>query len=247
MKKVKRIYLTIAAAVILSTGVGGVFGSVAIPANTSALAANCGGANDRVLGFPRWYRGLVLMEGNSETGTLCGPDSSGHSAHVSTYIWTIAGNIAEIMLVAVSYLSVFYMVYGGILIASSAGSDRRAQGQKAVLQAGVGLIIGLSAIAIINTLFIAAGSGGQGFNPLQAGGDASQQVVSRMLNLMYWLAGVISVVVIIVSGIMYASSSGDSAKVAKAKTALLSAVIGLVVAIAAFAITGLIINTVGNA
>ncbi len=62
------------------------------------------------------------------------------------------------------------------------------------------------------------------------------------LNLAYFIAGIIAVIVIIVAGLNYTTSGGDSGKVAKAKNLILYSVIGLVVIIIAFALTNFIIE-----
>ena len=65
------------------------------------------------------------------------------------------------------------------------------------------------------------------------------------MGVVYMVAAVIAVIVIIIAGILYATSSGDSAKIARAKNAILYSIIGLVVVIIASAITNLIIKEVG--
>jgi hypothetical protein len=67
-------------------------------------------------------------------------------------------------------------------------------------------------------------------------------VLSSTLNTVYFVAGIIAVIVIIVAGYMYVVSAGDSAAVTKAKNAILYAVIGLVVIILAFAITWFVVG-----
>lgn len=62
------------------------------------------------------------------------------------------------------------------------------------------------------------------------------------LNLTYFIAGSAAVIVIVVGGIMYAISSGDAGKVAKAKNLLTYAIVGLVIVLSAFAITNFVIG-----
>ena len=62
------------------------------------------------------------------------------------------------------------------------------------------------------------------------------------LNLTYFLAGVIAVIVIIIAGILYITSTGDSGKVAKAKNLLTYSIVGLVVVLLAFVITNFVIG-----
>jgi len=58
-------------------------------------------------------------------------------------------------------------------------------------------------------------------------------IVQNVLTFMYWIVGIVAVIMIIVSGIMYTTSGGDPAKVKKAKDALMVAVIGLIIALLA--------------
>ena len=67
-------------------------------------------------------------------------------------------------------------------------------------------------------------------------------VVQNVLNIAYFLMAIIAVIVIIVSGITYATSSGNAASVTKAKNQILYAVIGIVVVITAYAITNFILS-----
>ncbi len=68
------------------------------------------------------------------------------------------------------------------------------------------------------------------------------QLLTNALNLIYFLAGVIAVIVIISAGLMYTTSSGDSSRVAKAKNLLTYSIVGLVVVLTAFIITNFIVG-----
>lgn len=68
------------------------------------------------------------------------------------------------------------------------------------------------------------------------------QVLQNGLNLTYFIAGVIAVIVIILAGLSYVTSGNDAAAVSKAKNAILYAVIGLVVVMSAFVITQFVIG-----
>jgi hypothetical protein len=71
---------------------------------------------------------------------------------------------------------------------------------------------------------------------------SGDQVLQNGLNLAYFVMAIIAVIVIIVAGIMYATSSGDSASVTKAKNMILYSVVGIVVILAAWAITNFVIG-----
>lgn len=69
--------------------------------------------------------------------------------------------------------------------------------------------------------------------------DAST-VLDGVLSVVYVAAGIVCVIVIIVAGIMYSTSEGDSGKTASAKNAIAYAIVGLVLIFMAFLITGFI-------
>ena len=68
--------------------------------------------------------------------------------------------------------------------------------------------------------------------------------IMKFVDLALWAAGIIAVIVVIIAGINYSLSSGDPAKTASAKNAILYSVIGLVIIASAIAITGYIIGKV---
>ncbi len=68
------------------------------------------------------------------------------------------------------------------------------------------------------------------------------EILTNVLNIAYFLAGLIAVIVIIVAGIMYVTSAGNSASITKAKNLILYSIVGLVVIIAAFGVTNFVIG-----
>jgi hypothetical protein len=68
--------------------------------------------------------------------------------------------------------------------------------------------------------------------------------VSQAIGYVMWAVGIVSVVIIIISGIQYALAAGDEAKVKKAKKMLIGALVGLAVAILAFAITDFVVRNI---
>lgn len=70
----------------------------------------------------------------------------------------------------------------------------------------------------------------------------ADDVVKGVLNTVYFIAGAAAVIIIIIGGILYATSEGDPGKVQTAKNAILYAVVGLIVVMMAFVITGFVIG-----
>jgi hypothetical protein len=67
-------------------------------------------------------------------------------------------------------------------------------------------------------------------------------VLSGGLNAVYFVAGAACVIVIVVAGMLYTLSAGDSNQIKIAKNAIIYAVAGLAVILMAFTITAFIIG-----
>lgn len=71
-----------------------------------------------------------------------------------------------------------------------------------------------------------------------------QQIATDVINLLSWVVGVISVIMIIVGGFRYITSGGASDKVTGAKNTIIYAVIGLIiVALAQFIVNFVLAKT----
>lgn len=71
---------------------------------------------------------------------------------------------------------------------------------------------------------------------------ANSTTVSGVLNGVYFWAGIIAVLVIVIAGYYFVISNGDANQVSRAKKAILGAVIGLVIILSAYIITGLVLQ-----
>lgn len=71
---------------------------------------------------------------------------------------------------------------------------------------------------------------------------SGEDVLTNGLNIAYFVAGIVAVIVIIVAGLSFVVSGNNPATVTKAKNAILYAVIGIVVILSAFVITQFVIG-----
>lgn len=72
--------------------------------------------------------------------------------------------------------------------------------------------------------------------------DGDSGLVKSVVNILLWVIGILSIIMIIFSGIRYVTSSGDASKTKAAQNTLIYSVVGLVVAIMAWAIVDLVVN-----
>ena len=72
-------------------------------------------------------------------------------------------------------------------------------------------------------------------------------VFKQVTNTILYIVGIIAVIMLIIGGIKYVISGGDSKKVTDAKNTVLYAIIGLVIAFLAFAIVNFVISALPSA
>lgn len=79
-------------------------------------------------------------------------------------------------------------------------------------------------------------------------GIASQNdllsILTIIINVIVGVIGFVAVVMIVIGGIGFATSQGDAAKVTKARNTILYGVVGLVVALLAFAIVNFVLSAI---
>ncbi len=71
----------------------------------------------------------------------------------------------------------------------------------------------------------------------------SNGIFTTIINFLLFLIGIISVLMIIYGGIQYSLSGGDSGKVTNAKNTILYAVVGLIIAMLAYAIVNFVVKS----
>lgn len=69
-------------------------------------------------------------------------------------------------------------------------------------------------------------------------------MINTVINVILAIVGVVAVFMIIFGGIQYSTSAGDSGKVKKAKDTILYGIIGLVIALLAFAIVNFVLDQI---
>jgi len=109
------------------------------------------------------------------------------------------------------------------------------------------LMIGAVTVAPLATAYAApADSAQDGVNSIggqDAGNTDLGGLIRNIINILLYLIGAIAVIMIIIGGIRYTTSNGDASNTKSAKDTILYAVVGLVVAILAFAIVNFVLTS----
>jgi hypothetical protein len=133
----------------------------------------------------------------------------------------------------------------------------------AVLVASVVAMVGLAVVPIVTPPVYADCSGvpskeQAGCAACEAGGDTwttgtgcdnansgdLNDIIHTVINVMLFIVGILAVVMIIFSGIRYVTSAGDKGRVDSAKNTIIYSVVGLIVAIVAFALVQWVFNSI---
>ena len=201
----------------------------------------------------RYFLGMTSWDCN----TGFGPNTQPNESTIKTGIWTIVANIVTDITVATAYLVIGFVIYGGYRYIFSGGDPAKvAAGKKTLTQAFLGLAIVLSANIIMGSIRIAlVANGNIGSCDLTVNDPSSSCVnmdnagdmVTRLINWVTGVAGVVSAIFVVYGGIAYITSAGDPGKVEKAKKTILYSLIGLIIVALVITITGFVSSTVRKA
>lgn len=77
-----------------------------------------------------------------------------------------------------------------------------------------------------------------------AGSDNLMKTLNTIISVVVGVLGLLAVAMIVYGGFMYTTSAGDASKIKKAKDTIMYGVIGLVIALLAFAIVNFVLSSV---
>ena len=120
---------------------------------------------------------------------------------------------------------------------------------KTAVMALVLAIAGVGAALVPSDYAMADNSWKQGMDAAKGEGvpsnlNGTDGIVNKIINGVLYVVGVLAVVMVIIGGVQYTTSGGDQAAVTKAKNTILYGIVGLVIAILAFAIVNFVIGQV---
>lgn len=164
---------------------------------------------------------------------------------------TLIGLFINLALGLLSVLLLIYFVYAGFLWMTAQGDEKQVKKAKDVMaNAVVGLIITLSANAIV-FFFIAQAPGADVLlsenaqQTFESTGVTSTDLldnIGTMISIVLNLLGVVLLVLFIYAGILWMTAQGDGKQVDKAKSIMKNALIGLILTLLAYSISSFIIG-----
>lgn len=113
-----------------------------------------------------------------------------------------------------------------------------------------GSLVAAGAIVLANNLIAAAIGGGIAGGALSARGSdqpanlfGDTGVFAQISSILLFIVGAVAVIMLIIGGLRYVVSGGDASKVQDAKNTILYALVGIVVAILAYAAVNFVIGS----
>jgi hypothetical protein len=76
----------------------------------------------------------------------------------------------------------------------------------------------------------------------KAKGDTVGPMIQIVINILLYILGMVAVIMIVIGGIRYTTSNGESSAIKSAKDTILYAVIGLIVAILSYTIVNFVVS-----
>lgn len=120
--------------------------------------------------------------------------------------------------------------------------------------AAVLMVLGLSGVATMSPAYAVTCANGNNVSSLdqcpewdtnsQLSKGNLMETLQLIINVVVGIVGFVAVVMIIMGGISFVTSQGDSSKVAKARNTILYGVVGLIVVLLAFAIVNFVLTNV---
>lgn len=158
--KIKKLFIGLATPLLM---ISVMVSPTALAAPTPAAPQNKCGTG--VTFFPRWYDGLC----DSTTGNVVSPDNmnttpgtdeaSTTGNKLAAWITVIALNIVSMLLYAVGYVSLGFIIFGGFkYMTSGDNSSGTAAARKTILNAVIGLVLSIMSVGIVKFVASAVGA-----------------------------------------------------------------------------------------
>jgi hypothetical protein len=153
VKAIKKVILFLSFAMFVAGPV------VTLAAPVSTFAADSDSSCEKpILGIHPWFRGLAVKDGTGADAKCVivapGDTLNGKQLDLSGFIWRIALNIVDMALAAIGYIAFFFILYGGFqFLTGGSNPSQIEKARKTMLNAIVGLVISLGAVAVVNLIF----------------------------------------------------------------------------------------------
>jgi hypothetical protein len=223
----------------------------------AATTTGAGGGNlpcheGSFFGLIPWYHYLNAAGQMDKDCNIINNGSAGfHVLGSNSGFLLIALAVVDDMLRVAGVVAVGFLIYAGIRYTMSQGSpDETAKAQSTLVNALIGLAVAVIAVGLVS--FIGHQVGGPTTTPSGSGisvgplphTNANADTFKAVLKIVFGLVGALSLLFVTIGGFRYIVSQGEPQAVGKAKSTIIYALIGLVVAVAAEAIVSFVLGRI---
>lgn len=189
------------------------------------------------LGSCRVLLGLTSWDCNIE------PNATTEDQLTSNLV-LIATNILNDLTIVAAYIVLGFVIYGGYQYMFSSGDvGKTAAAKRTLTNAFIGLAIVMSASIIFGAIRVAL-IGNNSLTDDTIKNINANELVTSLIQWVVGISGVVAAIFLVLGGVSYMTSSGDTTKLQKAKNTILYAIIGLVVVALAEIITAFVSNII---
>ncbi|MDO4612077.1 MAG: pilin [Candidatus Saccharibacteria bacterium] len=198
------------------------------------------------LGMYSWDCGLTTTTGAGGKPTIVIDSTDA----LKGGILIIISNVLIDLSIIATYIVVGYVIYGGYMYIFANGDMNKVMGGKKTLtRAFIGLAVVACTNIILNTIRFAFMGQNGAFpqNCAEAECVSSNDLIRNALGWIIGISGAIAAIFLVVGGIGYATSAGDSAKLQKAKNTIIYSLIGIAIVGLSQIATNFVIGIVNTA
>lgn len=204
-------------------------------------------ADKNFLGLVPWYHYLNFQ---ADASGVCSATNLVILGSKSSFL-LIGLALVDDLLRIVGLIAVLFVIYAGFQYITSQGSpEAAAKARTTAFNALIGLGITLVAIPFVSFLGARVDNTTGGSNSVgldlsslpNPAGVANGAVIPTVLTVIFTVIGAVSFMIIVIAGLKYVLSQGEPQATTVAKNAIIYALIGLVIAIAAQSAVSLVVN-----
>lgn len=152
-----------------------------------------------------------------------------------TTIEDLVTNVLSAVQKIVGVLALVMLVIGALMYILSAGEEAAVErGKKTITMAIIGLAIAIAAPSILLELSTILGWSSTDSTITDA--TSFSTIAVNVLNFLLGIAGVLSIIMTVIGGIMYLTSAGDEGRIEKGKDIFKFSVIGIIIVLASMVI-----------
>lgn len=211
------------------------------PANQGAVrAVDNNAANQAAINDPAAVVGAAQKDAAAAKGAAA---ATGGGTIGATYanplkfktVDAVVTSFLDAMQGTVVVLAIVFIVIGGILYIFSAGDQGRIGLAKAAfLAALIGLAIAIAAPSFLLEIYTILGA--KDTPAVAKGATSIAQIASNTLTFLLGIAGTVALIALVAGGIMYLTAAGDEKRLGTGKSIFWSALVGVIIIMAALVI-----------